>query len=248
MFDFLEVFVLASAVALPVWVTAILVSGAARANLSGGQIARVAIWISLIGGAWFAASVPMAIAGLFHVPDSMAEPPVVAGFLIGGAALVWALARLTSPGRQITDAVPLSAIASLQIARVMGGVFLIGWLMGRVSPEFAIPAGLGDIWAGIAAYQATTALTAGAPDARKKLARANTIGLLDIVVAVSLGIMTSEGMFHTLSKDAPNIINDYPLVLFPVYFVPIFVGFHFISISRLRAEGQDLAQPAPARG
>ena len=37
MFDFLEVFVLASAVALPVWVTAILVSGAVRANLSSGQ-------------------------------------------------------------------------------------------------------------------------------------------------------------------------------------------------------------------
>jgi hypothetical protein len=92
------------------------------------------------------------------------------------------------------------------------------------------------------------ALAAGAPDARKKLARANTIGLLDIVIAVSLGIMTSEGMFHALSKDAPNVINDYPLALFPVFFVPVFVGFHFIAISRMRAEGQNRVQPALTQG
>lgn len=161
MFDVLEIFVRVFAVALPVWVMAILALGAARAGLSSVQIAQAAIWTALIGGAWFAAGVPLAQVGAFRVPSGFAEPPVVIGFLIGGAALVWALARLTPTGRQITDAAPLSVIASLQIARVMGGLFLIGWLMGRVPPEFAIPAGLGDIWAAIAEYQATRALAAG---------------------------------------------------------------------------------------
>lgn len=57
--------------------------------------------------------------------------------------------------------------------------------------------------------------------------------------------MTSEGMFLTLSKAAPNIINDYPLALFPAYFVSIFMGFHFIAISRLRAERKERAQLLP---
>lgn len=248
MFDVLKIFVRVFAVALPVWVMAILTLGAVRADLSGFRMAQAAIWTALIGGAWFAASVPLAQVGAFRVPSSFAEPPVVIGFLIGGAALVWALARLTPTGRQITDAAPLSAIASVQIARVMGGLFLVGWLMGRVPPEFAIPAGLGHIWAGIAGYQATRALAAGAPDARRKLARANTIGLADFAIAVVLGVMTSEGMFHTLSKDAPNIINDYPLALFPAYFVPIFMGFHFVTISRLRAERKQRAQVQAVEG
>ena len=248
MFDVLEIFVRVFAVALPVWVMAILALGAVRAGLSGFRMAQAVIWTALIGGVWFAASVPLAQIGAFRVPDSFAEPPLVIGFLIGGAVLIWGLARLTATGRQITDAAPLSAIASVQIARVMGGLFLIGWLMGRVPPEFAIPAGLGDIWAGIAGYQATRALTEGAPDARRKLARANTIGLADFALAVVLGVMTSEGMFHTLSKDAPNIINDYPLALFPAYFVPIFMGFHFIAISRLRAERKERAQLLSLQG
>ncbi|SIT16443.1 hypothetical protein SAMN05421759_1248 [Roseivivax lentus] len=248
MFDVLEIFVRVFAVALPVWVMAILALGAVRAGLSGFRMAQAVIWTALIGGAWFAASVPLSQIGAFRVPDSFAEPPLVIGFLIGGAALVWALARLTSTGRQITDAAPLSAIASVQIARVMGGLFLIGCLMGRVPPEFAIPAGLGDIWAAISGYQATRALAAGAPDARRKLARANTIGLADFALAVVLGVMTSEGMFHILSKDATNIINDYPLALFPAYFVPIFMGFHFIAISRLRAERKERAQLLSLQG
>ena len=123
----------------------------------------------------------------------------------------------------------------------MGGVFLIGWLAGRIPPEFAIPAGLGDIWAGVAGYQASRALAAGAPNARRLLVRANLIGMGDIMVAVSLGIITSEGMFHVLANDAPNIINDYPLVLFPAFFVPIFLGFHLMSISRLRSARKQMA-------
>jgi hypothetical protein len=171
-------------------------------------------------------------------------PPFVLGFLIGGAAIVWALACLTPLGRQIVNATPLSAIAAFQIPRIMGGVFLIGWLLGRIPPEFAIPAGLGDIWAGIAAYQASRALVASTPDAHRLLARANLIGIGDLVMAVSLGIMTSEGFAHVLSKDFPNIINDHQLALFPAYFVPIFLGFHLISISRLRNANRKTAQRA----
>lgn len=238
MFHPLDALVLAFAIALPVLVTAILVLGAVRAGLAGRQIARVAVWIAVISGLWFVASVSLASAGRFRVPESFVEPPIVLAFLFGGSALVWALARLTPIGRRVTDATPLSTVASLQIARIMGGVFLIGWLMGRVPPEFAIPAGLGDIWAGLAAYRASQALALGAPEARRRLARANTIGLLDVVLAVTLGVLTSEGLFHALSKDAPNIINDYPLALFPAFLVPIFVGFHLISMSLLRAEAR----------
>lgn len=241
MSEFMEAYVHSFAIILPVLAVGIMMVGAAIAKLSMPKVTLVVVLAGTVFGLWYAAAMELSQAGMFRVPASLQETPLVLAFLFGGMLLVWSLAWLTPIGRQITLATPLSAIAAFQIPRIMGGVFLIGWLAGRIPPEFAIPAGLGDIWAGVAGYQASRALAAGAPNARRLLVRANLIGMGDIMVAVSLGIITSEGMFHVLANDAPNIINDYPLVLFPAFFVPIFLGFHLMSISRLRSARKQMA-------
>ena len=233
---FLEFYVRFFALALPLFAMAILMLGAARAQLSSRQTMMAGLVAVALFGLWYAAVVPASISGLLKVPPTLQDPPVGLAFLFGGTLTVWALAWLTPIGRSITTATPLSTIAAFQIPRLMGAVFLIGWLAGSIPAAFAIPAGLGDIWAGVAAWQASRALARGAPNARRLLLRANVIGLADFVVAVSLGIMTSEGFAHILSPEMPNIINDYPLVLFPAFFVPIFAGFHLIAISRVRAD------------
>lgn len=115
---------------------------------------------------------------------------------------------------------------------------MIGWLASDIPALFAIPAGLGDIWAGIAGWQASRALASGAPHARRLLVRANVIGIADFAMAVLLGIVTSTGFAHLFAQDAPNIINDHPLAMFPAYFVPIFLGFHVIALARMRTENR----------
>lgn len=242
MTDFLIFYVRVFAVALPLIAIAIMMTGAQRAKLTARQTGTAVAVAAGLFGLWFATVVPLSKSGVFHVPPTLQDPPVVLMFLFGGAVLLWALAWLTPLGRRITKATSLSAIAAFQIPRIMGGVFLIGWLGGSLPVEFALAAGLGDIWAGIAGWQASRALSAGAPNARALLFRANIIGMLDFVVAVGLGIMTSEGFAHVLAHDTPNIVNDYPLALFPVYFVPIFLGFHLISISRMRAECRAMSE------
>lgn len=236
MTDFLIFYVRTFAVALPLIACAIMMIGVSRANLTARQAGVTVSVAAFLFGLWFAIVVPPSETNVLNVPPTLQDPPVVLCFLFGGAVIVWGLAWLTTLGRRITMATPLAAIAAFQIPRIMGGVFLIGWLGGSIPAEFALPAGLGDIWAGIAGWQASKALANGAPNARKLLMRANLIGILDFVLAVALGIMTSEGFAHLLSHDAPNIVNNHPLALFPAYFVPIFLGFHFLSISRLRAE------------
>ncbi|MEL6888763.1 MAG: hypothetical protein AAFO86_08640 [Pseudomonadota bacterium] len=246
MTDFFLLYVRTFAVALPVIAVAILMLGASRAQLTGRETS-IAITVAAFGlGLWFAVATPLSQADAFNVPPTLQDPPVVLGFLLGGAALIWTLGWLTPLGRRITQATPLSAIAAFQIPRIMGGLFLLGWLAGSIPAAFALPAGLGDIWAGIAGWQASKALAADAPNARKLLIRANIIGIVDFVLAVGLGIMTSEGFAHVLSADAPNIINDHPLALFPAFFVPLFLGFHLLSLSRLRATAE--AVPAPQAG
>ena len=153
MSEFMEAYVHSFAIILPVLAVGIMMVGAANAKLSMPKVTLVVVLAGTVFGLWYAAAMELSQEGMFRVPASLQEAPLVLAFLFGGMLLVWALAWLTPIGRQITLATPLSAIAAFQIPRIMGGVFLIGWLAGRIPLEFAIPAGLGDIWAGVAGYQ-----------------------------------------------------------------------------------------------
>jgi len=152
-------------------------------------------------------------------------------------------AETSATGRAILGGLDQRLLIGFQIPRLMGAVFLLGWAMGDIPWQFALPAGLGDIWAGVAAIQAVRAIDRGDADADRLLWRANIIGLSDFVVAVSIGVITTPGFLHLLAQDAPNIINTYPLALFPGYFVPIFIAFQLFSIGALR-RGSQLAVPA----
>jgi len=151
MFVFFEFYVRSFGVALPIIAVAFAVLGAVRAGLSVRKIAAVAgVGAALFGG-WYAWGIPLAKVGAFNVPVDLEEPPIVLALLFGGAASIWVLAWMTPVGRELSEATPLSALAAFQIPRVIGGVFLIGWLAGAIPALFAMPAGLGDIWAGLAA-------------------------------------------------------------------------------------------------
>lgn len=234
--NFYVIYVQIFSIALPILAVAIGCFGAFRANLSPAQIGLFIAVSGAVFGFWYATALPLSEAGLFNVPVVFGEPPVVLMYLFGGAFGIWALAWLTPLGRRLSEATPLSAIAAFQIPRLMGGLFVVGWLARDLPALFALPAGLGDILAGIAGWQASRALAMGAPNAHRLLWRATVIGIADFILAVVLGILTSPGFAHLYALDAPNIINDHPLAMFPAYFVPIFLGFHFIAISRLRRD------------
>lgn len=235
---FYESYVLFFAVSLPLLAVSIGMIGVTRANFSPNQTGLFILISALLFGGWFAISMPLSIAGVFNVPATLADPPVVLMFLFVGSGLIWALAWLTPLGKKATLATPLSAIAAFQIPRIMGGLFLIGWMFGEIPALFAIPAGIGDILAGLAGWKASKALARNSPDGQNWLRLTNLIGMADFVMAIVLGMVTSKGLAHLYSQNAPNIINDYPLAFFPAYFVPIFLGFHFIAISRLKYERQ----------
>lgn len=229
---------------LPAIALALIALGAARAGLRGAALARAVLLPAGLLGLWAAVANYLSGINLFNVPATLGDPPIVLGFLFGGAGLLWALARGTQTGRAVSDAVDPGLLAAFQIPRAMGGLFLIGWAAGVIPWQFALPAGLGDIWAGIAGYQAWRAVQAGAPDARRKLVQANVIGMGDFAIAVFTGIATSEGFLHLWAHQTPNIINLHPLAMFPGFFVPLFLAFHLVLISRLRQDAAPAAQAA----
>lgn len=222
------------AVILPASVIGVLALGAFKAHLPKKQALASLGLVTVLLGMWHAMTITLSKAGILMPPIKLTDPPYALMPLLGGAFLLWSLGRLTTTGRAILGALNQSQLMGIQTFRLMGGLFLIGWLMGDLPWQFALPAGIGDIMAGVAAIQAIRALNRQDANAEKLVRRASIIGLLDFAVAVSLGIATSAGALQIMAFETPNTINAYPLALFPEFFVPIFIAFQLFSLTALR--------------
>ncbi len=60
-------------------------------------------------------------------------------------------------------------------------------------------------------------------------------GIADLVVAVTMGAMTSPGRAHLLAFETPNLlVTSYPLVMVPTFAVPLALMLHGLVLWRLR--------------
>jgi hypothetical protein len=63
----------------------------------------------------------------------------------------------------------------------------------------------------------------------------NLLGITDLVVAVATGFLTSPSPVQILSLDKPNeLISAFPLVMIPVFLVPLAFLLHLASLHKLR--------------
>jgi hypothetical protein len=54
---------------------------------------------------------------------------------------------------------------------------------------------------------------------------------------VATGFLSAPSPFQVLSLDAPNLLIDsFPLVMVPIYVVPLSVVLHLASLTKLRQE------------
>jgi hypothetical protein len=62
----------------------------------------------------------------------------------------------------------------------------------------------------------------------------NLFGLVDLVVAVGLGIMTSPGPLQVFqTSPTAELATHFPLVLVPTFLVPLACALHVISLTQL---------------
>jgi len=129
----------------------------------------------------------------------------------------------------------LRFIAGIQAWRWAGLGFLSLYAYNILPGIFALPAGLGDMAIGVTAPWIILALVrqpgfaAGAA-----FRRWNVLGIVDLVVAVSLGTLSS-----TLSTGAPGEISTapmatLPLLLIPAFLVPLFLMLHAAALLQSR--------------
>jgi len=150
--------------------------------------------------------------------------------------------------RRTIEAVPLSWLVGVQLYRVLGVIFLVLYASGKIPGAFALPAGIGDVLTGLLAPIVALGYARRQRGAERRVLAWNVFGLLDLVVAVAMGFLTSPSPFQLLSLDAPNqLITAFPLVMVPVFAVPLSVLLHLASLAKLHAASSRGAPPPGVR-
>jgi hypothetical protein len=113
-------------------------------------------------------------------------------------------------------------------------IFLILYAAGKLPGLFALPAGLGDVLVGVLAPVVAIAYRRGPVENANLVSVWNLFGLADLVVAVTTGFFSSPSSFQLFAFDLPNeLVSRFPLVLIPVFLVPLSVLLHLASLAKL---------------
>jgi hypothetical protein len=197
--------------------------------------------IVLIG--WFLLALTLGLAGTYRAaPDAI--PTIQYGIFIPiliGAWLIW---RSPAVGR-IIDVVPQPWIVGVQLYRALGVIFLILYATDKMPGLFAWPAGVGDVTVGLLAPVVALAY---AGDARRNAGLVtawNVLGIVDLVIAVTTGFITSPSALFSY-EPANELIAIFPLVLIPVFAVPLSILLHFASLAKLHGWLADRSKAATA--
>jgi hypothetical protein len=183
--------------------------------------------------AWYGTVLTLSWFEFFHgAPDRIptVELGLFAPIIVG--AIVLARSEMLS---RIIDAVPQSWLVGIQVYRTIGLVFLVLLGLGKLPAVFALPAGIGDVLVGVLA-PIVGFLYARGVNGREQFVRAwNALGIVDLVVAVGAGFLTSPSPIQLLSLGAPNeLITAFPLVMIPVFAVPLSILLHLVSLMKLQ--------------
>jgi hypothetical protein len=196
--------------------------------------------------AWLVIAQSLGSANVYFASTETAVPTLLFGLLIPLMIAAIGL-RLSGNIASLVAAIPLPWIVAAQFYRVAGGIFLVLWADGRLPWQFALPAGIGDVVTGGAAVVVAALLAQNAAGARRAVYGWCLFGIADLVVALTMGALTSPGLPHLLALDAPNLlVTSWPLVMIPTFAVPLALMLHGLVMWRLRRETASTSQLAVA--
>lgn len=201
-----------------------------------GQGWRIAAGAAVVFAGWLAASAVIAGRGWYDVAPG--QVPVLPLAMVGFLALLLALRRIPVVARALAAPPTLARLHWPHAVRVVGVFFLLYLALGHLPAVFAVPAGVGDIVAGLAAPLVAWRLARGA--GRRAAVWFNAFGIADLAVGVTLGTLTSYRLLDVSPSSAP--IGQLPLALVLTATVPLFLVLHLTALSALART----ARQAPA--
>jgi hypothetical protein len=183
---------------------------------------------------WFGFVALLATQGGFVVSAGAPPLPIFLGFAIPlvvffAAYLGWGEFRTF-----VLDA-DLRLVTVIQAWRWAGFGFLALYAYGILPGLFAYPAGLGDMAIGVSApWMVMGLIRHRSFAASRRFVFWNIMGIVDLVVAVSMGTISS-GFFPGLTGNVTTSpMAQVPLVFIPAYLAPLFIMLHFTALSQSR--------------
>ncbi|HUK59657.1 MAG TPA: hypothetical protein VLV50_10545 [Stellaceae bacterium] len=191
-------------------------------------------------GAW------IGLAGAVAGMGALSNPPTVLAMFGTPLVIMVGLAFGVPAVRRALTAIPLPLLIALNIVRLAGVLFVLLAVAGRLSGPFPYFAGWGDFATGALALPVAT-LAASETRFRDRLILAwNSFGMLDLIVAVTLGMISRNGsplqLIHAGVGTAA--LQTLPWAFIPTVLVPFFLAVHAIVFAQLRARSSDkVGQP-----
>ena len=198
----------------------------------------------LIG--WLVVSIALSARGIYHVTSGdipTIQYAILAPILIG-ALLIWR----SDMTKHVIAAVPQPWLVGVQLYRALGVIFLILYANGKLPALFAWPAGVGDVAIGLLAPVIGLAYVRAPRKAAALVGLWNVLGILDLTVAVGTGFLTAPSRLVPFDvQPTSELMTVLPMVMIPVYLVPLSIALHLASLAKLRARSQATAE-LPALG
>lgn len=188
-----------------------------RVRAQYGKVKSILFFVTtstvLIG--WFAA-VTLWGSRDFFAANSLFVPNIAIGFFILFQLLQWAYK--SKMVWEIARSIPVHWFVAVQTYRIVGVGFLVLYSQDVLPAFFAIPAGVGDILVGVLAPPVAWMCWRGVSYAKKVALLWNKLGILDLVIALSVGVLA----FPRPIQFVPSEISTEPIALFPLVVVPLF--------------------------
>jgi len=186
--------------------------------------------VGVVLAIWFVVVFILGAAGAFERPTGTLPIPILIGAavpLVVFLAVYWGSAAF----RAFVLSIDLLLATAIQAWRAGGLGFLALYVHAVLPGIFAWPAGLGDIAIGVTAPWVALALLRrrGFVNSRVFVAW-NLLGILDLVVAVSIGALSSVLASGVAGEVTTGPMAQLPLVLIPAYLVPLFVVLHLAAL------------------
>ncbi len=193
---------------------------------------------------WFLLALGGSLLGVFSA--TLSDIPIPLGLAAGLPVGLFTIAYARSVEVQrFVLALDLRQVVLAQTWRVVGIIFVILYAYGLLPGVFALPAGWGDFAIGMTAPLFVSWLLWRGAVPLAAFVAWNLLGILDLVVAVTLGALASSARFGILAEPVTTVImGQFPLSLIPTFLVPLFIILHLIALihsRRLAGAGARLA-------
>ena len=170
--------------------------------------------------------------GIFAL-NHLVAPYILIGFIVlfGILQKVYASQRI----QKIADAIPMHWLIGIQFYRIVGVGFLILYQQGILPALFAFSAGFGDIIVGVSAPIVALLYYLKKPYANKLAIVWNIVGILDLIVALSVGFLGFPRPVQFVPlQPTTEPLSLFPLVVIPLFAVPLALLLHFLGLRVLK--------------